>query len=193
MNKKILVSAFGPFGSEGYNPSEKLLGNLSGDIIKIILPVTYSGAAERLKSAISEHHPDFVICLGLAGGRSEVCLEACALNVMDASIPDNAGYLACGEPFVPGSENARFTSLPLRNILSKVKAAGIPCRISYHAGTYVCNSTYYTLLESGTPGCFIHIPYDEKSVEGKRGDTPFIKLSDSALAVSTVIDFLKEL
>ena len=182
-----MVTAFEPFGSDDHNPTMALLEALTGDVIKVLLPVSYKRAAKTLKKAISDNRPDAVICTGLAGGRSDICIERAALNIKDADIPDNDGEKARGEAVIPGGENALFTSLPVYEFADTLKKEGFPCRVSYNAGTYVCNSTYFCLLETKVPGVFIHIPYDESF-----GKTPFLRLEESVKAVSRLIELVEE-
>jgi pyroglutamyl-peptidase len=63
----------------------------------------------------------------------------------------------------------------------KAAAAGIPAKLSYTAGTYVCNDLLYTLLHrfSGTPTrvAFVHIPLEK--------DLP---LTDSIAALTAAIE-----
>ncbi len=188
---KILITAFEPFGGRGYNPTEKLLGMLPDEgIEKLLLPTSYSRAPEMLKSAVKELSPSAVICTGLASGRSAVSLEFAALNIKDADIPDNDGETASGQSVIAGAPNALFTKLDLGPYSKEIRGAGIPCRVSYHAGTYVCNCVYYHLLSTGTPGVFIHIPDDETSAPSD--SAPRLPLEDSARAVSIVISELKK-
>ena len=186
-NKKIMVTAFEPFGNDNYNPTMVLLEALTGVVIKVLLPVSYKRAAEKLKSAISENRPDAVICTGLAGGRSEICIERVALNIKDAGIPDNDGEKAHGEAVITDAENALFTSLPIYEYADALRKEGFPCRVSYNAGTYVCNSTYFCLMETETPGIFVHIPYDESF-----GKTPFLKLEESIKAITRLIELTEK-
>ena len=94
---KILVTAFGPFGNMLRNPSQTMLEAIDdAEIVKKVLPTSYTGAAEELRKAIQFVQPDFAVLTGVASGRSEVCLEFCALNIKDASCPDNDGELASG-------------------------------------------------------------------------------------------------
>ena len=189
---KILVTAFEPFGGRSYNPSAALLDLLpqTGDLEKLLLPVSYEGAARRLSEAIGKARPDAAVLTGLAGGRTEVCLEYAALNIKDGGgLPDNDGERAGGESVVPGAPNALFTALDLASAVQRVRGVGVPCRVSYHAGTYVCNSIYFHLLSSGVPGVFIHIPDDLRS--RPRDDAPYLPLDDSLRAVTEFLSFLR--
>ena len=189
---RILVTAFEPFGGKEYNPSAELLETLETceDVVGCLLPTSYRGAAEKLNKALAEYKPDAAVLTGVAGGRSEICLEFCALNIKDAGIPDNDGELASGQSVIPGERNALFTPFDLGPASQRIRAEGIPCRVSYHAGTYVCNSTYFHLLSSGTPGVFMHIPDDERSRQGETA--PCLSLSDSRRALSLLLEYLRE-
>ena len=100
--RSILVTAFEPFGSRDYNPSAEVLARLKdrAGLHRLLLPVSYDRAASGLHKAIRKLSPDFVVLTGLASGRDAVCLEACALNVKAAAIPDNDGLKADGERLV---------------------------------------------------------------------------------------------
>ena len=187
---KILVTAFEPFGKDDYNPTGSMIGLLEGNIIKAVLPTEYDGAAKKLLALIGEVHPDAVICTGVAGGRSEICIEKLAKNVRSASLADNAGVTASGEPVINGGEPYLETLFDTVAMAQSVAEKNIPCRVSSDAGTFVCNSTYYTLLSSGYPGLFIHIPYDKRAIKEKPAEAPFLELESSAAAVQTVIDFV---
>ena len=69
---KILVSAFEPFGGDETNPSQTTLQLLPGQIgsaqiSKLVLPVVFYEATEKLCQAIENIKPDAVVSLGLAG------------------------------------------------------------------------------------------------------------------------------
>ena len=192
MQNPILLTAFDSFGGRNYNPTEKLLGMLPDDgIKKLLLPTSYSRAPEMLRPAVKELSPAAVICTGLASGRSAISLEFAALNIRDSDVLcDNDGERASGESVIPGAPNALFTQLDLAPYASAIRVSGVPCRVSYHAGTFVCNCVYYHLLSLGAKGVFIHIPDDE--VSAPSADVPQIRLADSARAVSIFIEELKK-
>ncbi len=50
------------------------------------------------------------------------------------------------EPIRKDGAPAYFTSLPVKAMVQKMRAAGIPAALSYTAGSFVCNSLMYTLL-----------------------------------------------
>ena len=57
---KILVTAFEPFGGDAVNPTMEALSRLAPreGLFKLVLPVTFAGAGERVARAIEELRPD---------------------------------------------------------------------------------------------------------------------------------------
>ena len=94
----ILVTAFEPFGGEKLNPTELILKRLpdtvsSYTVKKLLLPVEFARAPELTLAEYDRLTPAAVLMLGQAGGRSAVTPEIRARNIMNASLPDNAGYI----------------------------------------------------------------------------------------------------
>ncbi|NKI96565.1 pyroglutamyl-peptidase I [Rhizobacter sp. SG703] len=167
----VLVTGFEPFGGETLNPSweaaRTLDGERLGDAVFAArrLPCVVDDAGPALIDAIEALDPALVLCLGLAGGRTDVSIERVAINIVDARIPDNAGRQPVDEPVVEGGPAAYFSTLPIKAMLRALHDDGIPASISSTAGTYVCNAVFYALSHyaaSERPalrGGFIHVPY----------------------------------
>jgi pyroglutamyl-peptidase len=104
--RKVLVTGFDPFGGERLNPSwevVKLLGDLELSGAQIVvrqLPCVFGKAIDALNAAIDEVHPEMVLCVGQAGGRSDFSVERVAINIDDARIPDNEGNEPVDAPIV---------------------------------------------------------------------------------------------
>lgn len=195
---KILVTGFDPFGGESMNPSweaVKLLPDAiaGAEITKLCLPTEFLRAEEVLLAAIADHAPDAVVCTGQAAGRGAVSFERVAINLRDASIPDNAGFRPVDEAVFPGGEGAYFVTLPVKAMAEAVREAGLPAELSLSAGSYVCNDVLYTLLRSGTPGCFIHLPLSTGQTAGKTPAPPSMEISDMARGLQTAIQRAVEL
>lgn len=202
--KRILVSGFEAFGGASINPTAILCELLektiaenkkvavqeeSADIhetgiqipsnvevLPVLLPVTFSEAYLRLREKIEEFDPHAIVSLGQAGGRDAIELERVAINIIDANIPDNSGALIRDEPVLKEGPAAHFSTLPLRRLLEDLKNESIPARISNSAGTYVCNSLLYQMLEgnrsSGRHCGFVHVPYLPEQVSADAKDRP---------------------
>ena len=166
--KKLLVTGFDPFGGESVNPAReavlRLPDALGGyEITKLEIPTVFGLAAETVLRAAEELRPHAILCVGQAGGRSAITPEVVAINLREASIPDNGGNRPVNQPVVPGGPAAYFSTLPVRDMVAAIKEAGIPAQLSYSAGAFVCNDLLYTLLHryADTPVLvgFIHVPY----------------------------------
>ena len=165
--KTLLITAFEPFGGEALNASFEALARLPEQIgnwklIKKILPVVFREAAEQTITMAEALEVDAVLCLGQAAGRNKITPEMAALNLQYAGIPDNMGNCPKDTPVVKGGENALFSTMPVRAMANAITAAGLPGAVSYSAGTYVCNDTYYVLLHyfknTAMQVGFIHVP-----------------------------------
>lgn len=189
---KILVTGFDPFGGESINPSweaVKLLPDAikNYEIIKLCLPTEFVRSEEVLLEAISRHRPHTVICTGQAAGRGAISIERVAINLRDASIPDNAGLRPVDTEVCPGGEAAFFVPLPVKEMMAAVKAAGLPAELSLSAGAYVCNNVLYTLLRGGNRGGFIHLPLSPAQAEGKTPPPPSMEIRDMARGLEAAI------
>lgn len=166
---KLILTGFEPFGQNTANPTQHLVETLAArpplpnvELIPRVLPVEYVRAEHLLRALIREHHPDAILSLGLAEKRTKISLERVALNLDDASAPDNAGELRQGTPICPDAPNAYFSTLPLDPLKTALEKAEIPIQISNHAGAYLCNHVFYVARHEvetlGIPCGFIHTP-----------------------------------
>ncbi|HOK63327.1 MAG TPA: pyroglutamyl-peptidase I, partial [Soehngenia sp.] len=148
---KVLVTGFDPFGGEKVNPAfeavKRLDDKIAGaQVIKVEIPTVFRKSIEILDKKIDEEKPDVVICVGQAGGRFDMTVERVAINISDASIEDNEGNMPIDEKIFEDGENAYFSSLPIKAIVSNMRNEKIPASVSNTAGTYVCNHIMYGLL-----------------------------------------------
>ena len=198
--KTLLITAFEPFGGESENPSAlalELLNESIGGIRleKRLLEVTFLGAKDNICRYVDEVKPDYAICLGQAGGRAAITPERVAINVMDARIADNIGYKPEDVPVTEVGQNAYFATLPIKRMVGAMEQAGVAAAISNSAGTYVCNSTMYAMLEHialngmAAKAGFIHVPYIPSQVADKP-NTPCMPLEDIVKGLSAAIECL---
>ena len=194
--KKLLVTGFDPFGGESVNPAREAVLRLPDavggyEITKLEIPTVFGLAAETVLQAAEELCPHAILCVGQAGGRAAVTPEVVAINLREASIPDNAGNIPVNTPVVENAPAAYFATLPVRDMVQAVKECGIPCTLSYSAGTFVCNDLLYTLLhryrDTDVQVGFVHIPYlPEQAREGK----PSMELDAVVEALTAMIGVL---
>lgn len=194
---RVLLTGFEPFDGAGINPSQEIVRSLDGwsppghRVSALSLPCVFGEARARLHEALRVQAPDIVIALGQAANRPLVSLERVALNFIDAPIPDNAGRQPMECAVINGAPAAYFSSLPLRLILTRLRAAGIPAEISQTAGSYVCNELFYGLMHqvSALAGRvqaagFIHVP----ALPGQFGDSrPGMSLAMQTEAVRLAV------
>lgn len=191
---KILITGFEPFGGESVNPAYeavKLLPDMAGDIqiVKMEIPTVFGEAGKVVETGILQHQPDAVICVGQAGRRADIGVERVAINLVEASIPDNAGNQPMDVKVQEDGDTAYFATIPVKAMVKNIKDHGIPASISYTAGTYVCNSVMYDLLYlidrkyPSIRGGFIHVPYATEQGVGKPVGTDTMELSTISKAL----------
>jgi pyroglutamyl-peptidase len=191
---KVLLTGFEPFGKASLNPSAEIVKRISGDnIVTAILPVAYAQSAERLLALIAEHNPDVVICLGQAEGRKEITPEQVAINLDDARLADNEGVLRNDVKILNDGPDAYFSTLPVKEIVEAIKAAGVPAAVSLSAGAFLCNHVFYvaqnkfagTKVRSG----FVHVPLMDEQAGGFPG-LPTMPLEQMVTAVRAMLEVL---
>jgi len=158
------------------------------DLLTAELPVSFGRAPQVLWDRLQAVRPDVVVCVGEAGRRSHVGIERLAVNIADAELADNDGARPVDAPVVLGGPVGYLTGLPLRACLAAARATGVPTEISATAGTYVCNATFYALMDAltgmpGVRGGFVHLP---RTPDQARGG-PSMTSADAARALAAVV------
>jgi pyroglutamyl-peptidase len=195
---KALVTGFDAFGGDEVNPSSLAVGRLKKRLGKVAvqaaeLPTSFARSTEALRMAIAKAKPDIVLCVGQAGGRSELCLERVAINVQDARIRDNDGKQPIDKPVVAGGPSAHFTTLPIKACVAAMRQAGLPAAVSNTAGTFVCNHIFYALMDIAaaypTPlrGGFLHIPYLPEQA-ARLGGAPSMSVDDIVRGIEIILE-----
>jgi pyroglutamyl-peptidase len=166
--KRILLTAFEPFGGDPVNPSLLIARALGGQMVEgaqvvaVELPCVFHRALAALDEALQRTQPVLAVALGLAAGREGLSIERVAINVDDARIPDNAGAQPVDEPVAAAGPAAWFSTLPIKAISAALREAGVPASVSQTAGTFVCNHVFYGLQQrlagTGVRSGFIHVP-----------------------------------
>ena len=198
--KRLLLTAFEPFGGEITNPSLEAARRIKqmsfgGAALRIEeLPVDRHRAIAAALEALREFRPDVVIMLGEAGGRFRITPERVAVNIDDFRIPDNAGNQPSDEPIVEGAPQAYFSTLPIRAITERLISARIPAAISNTAGTYLCNRLFYSVMHAvATEGLttragLIHLPFLHEQTIPKQIDQPSLSLESMVEGVRIAIE-----
>ena len=171
MKKKLLITGFDPFGGEQVNPAFEAVRLLPDEIAglelcKLEIPTEFIKSGVILKDALRAVHPNAVLCVGQAGGRTAVTPERVAINLMDARIPDNTGYQPIDTPVVPDGPAAFFSTLPVKAIAARIQSDG--------------------------RGGFLHVPYAAEQLSGKPIGTFAMPLPDIARALTRAVEAISE-
>jgi pyroglutamyl-peptidase len=198
-NKTVLVTGFAPFGGEAVNPSYEAVKGLPDNIkdwqiVKAQLPVEYDGSRTELDHLIATIKPSIILCTGQAGGRCVITPEYVAINLQDSKSADNTESLRKEQKVSNNSPDAYFSSLPVFEIVRSLQEANIPAQVSYSAGTYVCNTVMYHLMqfirdkEPQLMGGFIHVPYSCEQAAAKDNGVPSMPISIMTAALLCTIE-----
>lgn len=198
--KRLLLTAFEPFGGEGLNPSLETARqmqkvNFPDALVRVVeLPVDRYRAVATALELIRAWRPDIVIMLGEAGARYRINPERVAINVDDFRIPDNAGNQPKDESIIEGGPVGYFSTLPIRAIADRINNAHIPAAISNSAGAHLCNRLFYSVMNAvsveGLPvkAGFIHLPYLHDQAIIKYPDVPSLSRESIVEAVRLAIE-----
>ena len=195
---KALVTGFEPFGGDAINPSSLAVGRLKQQYGSVIvhtatLPCSFERSTRVLQDVIEKVTPDIVLCVGLAGGRSELCLERVGINVQDARIRDNDGKQPIDKPVVEGGPAAHFATLPIKACVAAMRQAGLAAAVSNTAGTFVCNHILYALMDIAgrhptlLRGGFLHVPYAPEQI-AKVGSAPSMSIADVTRGIEIILE-----
>ncbi len=167
--KYILVTGFEPFGGGKTNGSWEAVQHLNGTVIankKVIvyqLPVIWEKASEKILKLIREYHPVAVVSFGEAGAEP-VRVEMVAKNTRDM-YGDNINQMPATNFISASAPPTLSTTLNADVITKRLHEVGIPVTLSQDAGGYLCNETFFNLMNlSGTKKSlnirrgFIHVP-----------------------------------
>ncbi|MDQ0188670.1 pyroglutamyl-peptidase I [Alicyclobacillus cycloheptanicus] len=206
MNRtRVLLTGFDPFHDDPVNAAwevvqEVAASDLAGiDLHVQQIPTVFHTSLDVLAQAIRQVQPDVVLCLGQAGGRAAISIERIGVNLDDARIPDNAGQQPREVPIVAGGPAAYWSGLPVRDLVTRLREAGIPAEESWSAGHFVCNHVLYGLMHllqapefqtQGVVGGFIHVPYLPEQA-ARHPNTPCLGRAEMVRALRLVLDALK--
>jgi pyroglutamyl-peptidase len=189
----VLITAFEPYAVWTENSSWLALVELTKDLPPVpevttrLYPTDIAAVRTRLAADL-EAEFDYALHLGQAPGSGQIQLEAIGINVGSVdSEPD--GF----QPLMPDGPAAYQSDLPLACWARKLRQAGIPSRVSHHAGTYVCNAILYLshyFAERNawkTKSAFVHVPLELSQAVPCRQDTPAWPSSTTAAAISLIL------
>lgn len=194
---KCLLTAFEPYDRWKANSSWLTLVELTRELpvepklTTRLYPVDFAVARERLQKDLAGGY-DFVLHLGQAPGSSAIRIETIGLNVGGRS------HLSADDfrPLITDGPVAYRSALPAARWAQKLRSAGIPAHISFHAGTYLCNAllylTHYYIdrQKLSTRASFIHVPLAPQQVIGEREEIPSLSPAVGAAGIRLILEDL---
>jgi pyroglutamyl-peptidase len=167
---EVLVIGYEEIGVYSPNPAGEVAARLDGEAFGSatatarVLKCDSTKAPIQVRAAIDEVQPNLVVGLGVFPGCLGLQVERVAVNCLDFQIPDEGGNQWMGVPVVDGGPPAYFATVPVKAMVTAMRAAGVPTRLSNSASTHMCNQTLFTELhhisDSGLDARagFIHLP-----------------------------------
>lgn len=198
---RILLTAFEPYETWKANASWLALIDLTRqlpancEITTRLYPVDLESMKEKLVNDLKSNY-DFAFHVGQAPKSSCIQLEEMAVNVASPghSLDDqDASLMVCDS----GPEAYR-SKLPVRDWAKTLRASGIPARVSFHAGTFLCNAILYWScrisedMQLPTRSTFVHVPLDTSQVLDLKDATAFMPSSMVAKALHTLVQLATE-
>jgi len=155
VNEKTLVVGFGPYQNVSVNPSAQLAEALEWQ--HLVLDVSYS-AVERFVFQRDAARFEHLLLLGAAPSRKFLTPELFARNTY-GGVADVAGVRRSGE-IENGKPLLLTTTLFDDQLLASALADDPKMRLSYDAGSYLCNFIYYEALSQfpDKKVGFVHVP-----------------------------------
>lgn len=190
----VLVTAFEPYDRWASNASWDALVALTRElpvtprVVTRRYPVDFEKTRAKLAEDLAANY-DYTLHLGQAPGSSRVHLEAVALNVAGETMQSPDDF----QTLVPNGPAAYRSNLPLAAWATKIRAAGIPVQVSYHAGTYLCNAILYLAQHIAaeqklkTQSAFVHLPLSPSQVLNERHDVASLPTSLCAEALQLIL------
>ena len=167
-----LITGFEPFAGGSDNASWEAVRalpeelTLAGGAVRLrreLLPVTFAGAAARVRELIASGRPDVVVHVGLDASAKAIKLETTAYNEATASIPDNSGAQPDHAEVVPAGPRRRHSTWAAHALAGRLHASGQPVTAAdgagRHGGDTALSSARAAVEEDPTrPTGFVHVP-----------------------------------
>ncbi len=196
----VLVTAFAPFGGSPVNPTVAIaralaampcrLGARAYTTLPVVTGTAPGSAWSAIEPLLESLRPDAVVALGENAKADRIHFERVAVNLRDARIADNAGVQLQDATVVDGAPDARFSTLPLREMMAACESAGVPAQFSLSAGAFLCNELMFRLLDRGAPRVsgFVHVPQLPEQAAVRGG--PAMDAAEAARGVHAAIEVL---
>jgi pyroglutamyl-peptidase len=186
---RVLITAFEPYDRWKENASWLALVDLTRwyegpvELTTRRYPVDLSQMSQQLRKDIQLDY-DIAIHVGQSPGSTLVKLESVGLNVRTD-----------GSPLIEDAVEAYRSPLKLAKATETLIAAGIPCELSHHAGTYLCNAALYLSQHYAksfgmkTESMFVHLPLTPAQAAAEPASRlPSMSTAMASAAIALLID-----
>ena len=189
---RVLITAFEAYDRWPENSSWLALTDLTrwydgaAELVTRRYPVDLSRMSEQLRNDLREDY-DLAVHLGQSPGSPLLKIERVGLNVRSN-----------GSPIIVGAPAAYQSPLPVDECCQYLIDAGIPCEVSHHAGTYLCNASLYLshhyaeTLGLRTRSLFLHLPLSPAQAAHDSGRLPSMSTPMASAAVAMIIEKLRD-
>ena len=172
LNRVIALTGFEAFANFQVNPSWEAARSFKGkkydsyEVKSFKIPLIFKKIKPNIAEIIKTQRPAAIISLGQSY-RTLISLEKVTINLVDlaeSTVLYNCGARPRDKILEPNAPAAYFTTLPLLNILNRLRQTNIPAEISYTAGTFGCNQMFFHMMhelhceKSKALAGFIHVP-----------------------------------
>ncbi len=172
---RILITGFGPFPGAPSNPTMGIVRHLlrcrhqrfaGVERIGQYLPTHWS-MLDRFRATVLRDRPDAILMFGLAGRRRKITPESRAMNHAGVLRTDAEGCKPSQRQLTYGGPGFRTSTVNPVLMTARMRAEGLPAKVSHDAGDYLCNALLWTALETGIPAIFVHVPRPKRMMRRK--------------------------
>jgi pyroglutamyl-peptidase len=171
MTTTVLLTGFGPFPGIVVNVSAVLVARVANSARrrwpKVVfhtatLPTEWARGPDRARLVIGRTQPDIILHFGVSGRASGFVIETRGANHCVGEA-DGAGHLPPLALLEADGPELRRVTLPVRGIVARLTAVGLPVATSNDAGGYLCNAVLFQSLglcegNAAAMAGFVHIP-----------------------------------
>jgi pyroglutamyl-peptidase len=168
----VLLTGFGPFPGIPANATSILVPKLA-DAAQVAfpgiafetrtLPTEWAAGLDHLTDLYSSIAPSVALHFGVSSRARGFEIEARGRN-RSALIPDAAGVIPPNTALSQDGPDYLASTVPLNEIVFRLRRRGLPAFVSRDAGAYLCNAALYTALDLARREArdlrigFVHVP-----------------------------------
>jgi len=168
----VLLTGFGPFPSVPANATSLLVPRIAeaaraafpGIAFEVrTLPTEWAAGLAHLNDCYESLAPTVALHFGVSSRARGFEIEARGVN-RRGFVPDATGVFPSTRALSEGGADHLASTVPVRAIVARLRARGLPAFVSRDAGTYLCNAALYSALDRARRAArdhrigFVHLP-----------------------------------